>query len=111
MGECREYNTISIPAESKPTEPIPQAQDTVTQATKALSSSMVAQVSQKDVQTIEERPLELEAVLSSTVNNNDEMVSISDDKGDISSPGQKVSAYILTFYFWLIFTMKNILPL
>lgn len=95
MGECREYNTITTPVMNvpKPTEPLskPSLQDKVTEATKAPEITTVVSVSstQKDVLIVEEHPLELEAVLSSTVNANDEKVA--DNKGDPISPEQKVS--------------------
>lgn len=84
LGECREYNTISTPEQHVP-EPSSKPQDKVTETTKALdsTSTTVATISSthKDVPIVEDHPLELEVVLSSTVVGNDKKGGA--DKGDI----------------------------
>ncbi|KOB76347.1 Uncharacterized protein OBRU01_05961 [Operophtera brumata] len=97
MGECREYNTISTSDEPKHTEPLTKTslQDKATETTKALesTSTTVATVTSahKPAPIQEDHPLELEAVLSSTVFGNDEKVGV--DIGDLIKLEQKVSVY------------------
>lgn len=84
MGECREYNNIvSLPEElvPKPTESIPKpVEDKVTENPEVPDTTEVPATStRKESPSLEEHPLELEAVLSSTVNG-----------GDKKPPGDKV---------------------
>lgn len=97
-GECREYNTIVKPEEAVPSKPPtvtePTLQDKILNITKAPELSL-STVNETNInQAVEERPLELEAVLSSTVTEK------TADKGspvkldNAASPQNKVSIFL-----------------
>lgn len=95
MGECRQYNTISTQEEHlpKPTEPMPKPinQEKPTESSTKPPSITPEATTKKQSIVVEEHPLELEAVLSSTVNEKDEKVT-DDNKSESITPEQKVKA-------------------
>lgn len=97
-GECREYNTILKPEEPVPPKPTPVTEptslDKVPDSTKAPEPSLSTEKETNANQAVEEHPLELEAVLSSTVT---EKIShkgppVKEDKPAI--PQNKVSKFL-----------------
>lgn len=68
-GECRLYNTIAKPEEPKPTAPVqtPSVEEKVPETTFQPAATTVTPKEKIEQHPIEERPLELEAVMSSTV--------------------------------------------
>lgn len=97
-GECREYNTIVKPEEPvQPTStPVtePSLQDKIPDSTKAPETSMSTGNDTNTNQAVEEHPLELEAVLSSTVTEKSAHKGSSLKVDKTASPQNKVSKFL-----------------
>lgn len=96
-GECREYNTIVKPEEPVPSKPLtePTVQDKIPDSTNAPELSSSTQLYETNAnQAVEEHPLELEAVLSSTVTEEtaDKGSPVKLDKA--ANPQNKVSKFL-----------------
>lgn len=97
-GECRVYNMFAKPEEPIPTKPAestdPTLQDKVTEGSKPEIASVIPVPSTTQKEPIDEHPLELEAVLSSTVTESSGKVS---EVKENKSPGTQNKVFLTYF--------------